>query len=115
MKIKEMIRLAADFAKSGDPKRSYFLGAIGVRSDGVVVMARNDMIQTPEPSAHAEARLVRKLGKDASMVVVVRVMKGSGQLAMAKPCKHCRTALKNYRVKKVYFTADNGKLSVFEM
>lgn len=113
MKMKEMIRLAADFARSGDQKRSYFLGAIGVRSDGVVVMARNDMIQTPEPSAHAEARLVRKLGKDASMVVVVRVLKGTGKLAMAKPCKHCQSALKNFRVKKVYFTTDDGELSSY--
>lgn len=102
-----MIKVATLFTQAGDKKRDHFLGAIGIRKDGAIVVARNEPTQVRTPSAHAEARLVKKLGKDADLVVVVRVTK-NGALAMAKPCKKCALALKNYRVKKVFYTTENG-------
>lgn len=106
--------MASIFAQGGDPRRDYFLGAIGLRKDGVVVMARNESTQCKTPAAHAEARLVKKLGKHAKIVVVVRVSKGSRELAMAKPCRHCEKALRNFKVKRVYFTTPGSGLDYMD-
>lgn len=110
MRIKGMIRIAIDFTSAGDSRRDYFLGAIGERADGVVVMARNESTKGGTPSAHAEAGLVSKLGINATLVIVVRVAKGTGCLAMAKPCPDCARSLKRHRVKKTLFSNDSGKI-----
>ncbi len=102
-----MIRVASIFAKSGDARRDYQLGAIGIRADGAFVLSRNEGTKVRTFPAHAEARLIRKLGKNATMVIVVRIAK-DGKLAMAKPCVHCEQALRNLNVKKVYYTTANG-------
>lgn len=107
MRIKDMVRLASSFAQAGDPKRQFLLCSIGIRKDGAVVISRNERSVCRNPAAHAEARLVRKLGFDAPMILVVRILK-NGDLAMAKPCPDCERALRAYRVKKIFYTTENG-------
>ncbi len=107
-RMEELIRIATIYACAGDPRRDYFLAAIGERADGTIVLSRNESTPVKTPQAHAEARLVKKLGKNATFVIVVRVSKGDGSLAMAKPCVHCAKALENFKVKKVYFTTSDG-------
>lgn len=102
-----MVRLATDFSNAGDRKRQFNLGAIGVRLDGAIVLSRNEASPKKNPHAHAEARLVKKLGVDSPMVLVVRTLK-NGDLALAKPCKNCEAILRAYRVKKIFYTTENG-------
>lgn len=85
-------------------RRSFFIGAVGIRHDGVVVTARNEATRGPSPSGHAEARLLRKLGKYAPVVYVARYCLGNHQSAIAKPCTTCMQHLINKRVKRVYYT-----------
>lgn len=110
MRIDEMVRIASIFAVSGKSIRDFRLAAIGLRSDGVMVMARNEPSTKITPLAHAEARLIRKLGKQAKIVIVVRVTRNTNSLAMAKPCPRCYCALRNAKVRKVYFTNETGKI-----
>lgn len=93
-----------DYA-SRDDLRTYRVAAVGIRSDGTVVRARNESTVIPTGGAHAEARLVRKLDR-GSKVFVVRVRK-DGTLAMAKPCSKCQPLLKNY---DVWYSNDNGEM-----
>lgn len=102
-----MVKLASAFTKAGDGRRHFFLGAIGIRADGAIVMARNEPTQIRNPKAHAESRLVKKLGLHSPFVLVVRLTK-NGTLALAKPCKHCQKILESYKVKKIFYTTDNG-------
>lgn len=107
MRLKDMVRMASVFASAGDERRHFSLGAIGIRQDGAIVTARNEPTRVRNPCAHAEARLVRKLGKNAPLVIVVRVTK-NGQLAMAKPCHNCERALRFHKVQKVFYSTECG-------
>lgn len=99
-----MLRLAAKMAaESKDKHKSFSLACIAQRSDGVFVFATN--IICPEhktPSAHAEARALRKSTSN-SILWVARVLK-DGSWALAKPCETCQSLIINRRVKKVYYT-----------
>lgn len=94
-----LVDQAIAYAKGGI-KRNYMLAAVGIRSDGVVVFARNGPSRAPCLYAHAEARLTRKL-TPGSTVYVVRVMR-SGGIGLAKPCGGCQKLLAAKGVCDVY-------------
>ncbi len=116
---------AAEASKSGDPedKREACIGAVGVRSDGTVVSARNEAVFDTDacdtdrawsfPPAHAENRLAKKL--DIGSVVYVARLKKDGTMAMARPCIFCERVLKSRRVKKVYYTVNNSTYGVWDL
>jgi tRNA(Arg) A34 adenosine deaminase TadA len=104
---KKMLTEAADVAVKRSPRRrdtrSFFLGAVGVRSDGVFVTAKNLPSTEHCPDHHAETRLVRKMTPD-SVVWVARVLQRDGSWAMAKPCPGCERRLRAAGVKRVVYT-----------
>lgn len=106
----EMIQLAGEVAiKRFDPitdHRVYFIGAVGVRDDGAVVSARNESSHVPMASAHAEARLSKRLDHGATVYVarVVGVRAGKTHLSMAKPCYTCMRSLLSRKVSKIYYS-----------
>lgn len=114
-------RLAADVAKLKDDRRTHKLGAIGLRSDGALVCAANGPVR-PEtrngstkaaiPSAHAEARVCRKLDYYATVFVVRMQPSGYG---LARPCPHCERRLRKRRVKRVYYTISPSEYGVMEL
>lgn len=83
--------------------RSFMLGAVGLRRDGVLVSARNIAATDVTPSAHAEARVVKKLTCN-SVVWVARVGRARGDWALARPCEKCQNRMKTAGVKKVIYT-----------
>lgn len=100
------LALAASCAPAhGEDRRTFLLGAVGVRSDGVVVKSRNGSYRERCPAGHAEARLSRKLDV-GSTVFVARILR-SGGLALAAPCKDCRRSLRSRGVRHVYYTIDS--------
>ena len=108
--MKRFFRLAKKVAAKGDDRRRYRLGAVGIRSDGVIVKSRNIPNKFPEPQAHAEARLVKKLDR-GSVVYVVRI-DSYNKLATARPCGDCIRALKFKGVKRVYYSIDETEYGV---
>jgi tRNA(Arg) A34 adenosine deaminase TadA len=101
-----MLSLAASVAGEGSIRsdnRSFFLGAVGMRSDGVIVSARNIAAKDVTPSAHAEARLCKKITCN-SIVWVARVGRGTKSWALARPCFQCQRRMKTTGVKKVIYT-----------
>jgi len=103
--IRRHLELAAEVAVCDD-RREHRIGAVGLRADGAVVTARNGSCPNGlrAPSAHAEARLARKLDW-GSIVFVARASK-NGDLALAEPCKRCRQVLRQRGVAKVYYSMD---------
>jgi len=101
---KRMLMLAAKIAvKGGRSNRSFFLGAVGQRNDGVIMEARNISATDYAPNHHAEARLVRKMTPD-STVWVARVSKRDGSWALARPCEGCQIRMRFVGVRKVIYT-----------
>lgn len=106
----DYLRLAALSASRKSDRRSFLLGAVGRRSDGALVRASNGPSFYPEPCAHAEARLARKLDV-GSEVWVARVARGGG-LALAKPCASCQRILRSRGVKRVVFSMSSTEYGV---
>jgi len=113
MKKSKLLLVALDLARyslsrrgnGGHNRKRYYLAAVGVRADGVVVGSTNHSYPDgPVPAGHAEWRLAKKL-TPGSVVAVARV-RHDGKPAMAKPCASCMTRLRNRGVTKVHYTTD---------
>jgi hypothetical protein len=102
---KMLAEAAAAAIRSSKDARTFLLGTIGLRADGVFVSSRN----IPAPNAtlegrhHAEARLARKL-TPGSTVWVARVARKDGSWAMAKPCVGCERKLRIAGVSRIVYT-----------
>jgi tRNA(Arg) A34 adenosine deaminase TadA len=114
---------AARIAIPTDPydKRAFILGAVGVRKDGVMVSAKNGAVISSTfddyriiGDAHAECRVIRKLGKGGT-IYVARVLKKDGTLAMARPCGSCRLRCAAAGVRKVYYSIDTDHYGVYHV
>ena len=107
--IKKYFELAAKVAVLKKDRRSFYLGAVAVRGDGIIVSTSNGpaIMSGNEknyfPKAHAEHRLCRKL-TPGSVVYVVRVRRGDKKVCNARPCKTCQNAMRKRGVTKVIYS-----------
>ena len=115
---KKMLQAAADTAIQGrnrrNDARTFLLGAVGIRNDGVLVSSKNIASTDCAPHHHAETRLVRKL-TPGSTVWVARVAKGTGNWAMARPCPNCERRLRGSGVTKIVYTIGPNEWGVIEL
>lgn len=103
---KRMLAMAAEVARDKPARydnRSFCLGAVGLRNDGVLVTAKNIAAANIVPTHHAEARVVRKLTPD-SIVWVARVLRSTGEWTLSRPCKGCQSRMRAAGVRKVVYT-----------
>lgn len=113
---KRMLTSAAEIAVITSDRvdnRTFWLGAVGLRKDGVIVSSRNIAAPDYAPDHHAEVRLARKLTPD-SVVWVARVARCDGEWAMAKPCRGCERRLRAAGVSRVVYTIGPGEWGVKE-
>lgn len=108
--MKRYFRLAKKVAARGKDCRSYRLGAVGVRKDGTVVKSKNIPNRLPEPAAHAEARVCRKLDK-GSQVYVVRIDR-KNNLTLARPCCVCQRMMRARNIKRCYYSISENEYGV---
>ena len=97
------LELAAQVSRLKDDDRTYFHGAVGVRKDGVIVCSANGNPKEPEPRHHAEARVLRKMGKNAGIIYVVRTL-SDGTWGMSKPCPDCAKLIKHKNIHTVVYS-----------
>jgi deoxycytidylate deaminase len=111
------LRIASHISVKGNRLRRALVGAVGQRSDGTIVQAWNGSSAGTTydrcPSAHAEARLLRKLDA-GSTVYVARTRKEDGKLAIAKPCKDCERLMRHRGVKRVEYSINDNEYGVLE-
>ncbi len=103
--MRHFLEQAIEYARKRDDSRTFLVAAIGIRADGAVVRARNESVGIPQRCAHAEARLVKKLGRAAEVVYIARYRPGTGDWGIAKPCHNCERVLRWAKVKKVVYTS----------
>jgi len=119
-----MFKLAAKVALPTDDQfdaRNFLIGSAGIRSDGAIVVAKNGATYSSEiesyrsiPLAHAEVRLLRKLGMGGT-VFVARVSRLNGGWVMSRPCQMCRLFLKSKRTKKAYYTINESQYGIWDV
>lgn len=117
-----LLKLAGKIAMPTDinDMRNFYLGAIGIRKDGVLVSAKNGAVQSSDvelyqtiPTSHAECRALRKMGY-GGILYVSRIAKGNGKLAMARPCETCQVHIRSMRVKKVYYSINSECYGIWD-
>lgn len=113
--------MAAGVALSNDEDdiRNFWIGAVGIREDGVLVSSRNGPVFSTEVdnyqlvlTSHAEGRLLRKLGKYGT-IYVARLKPGTRQLGMARPCGMCQVRIKAFKVDKVYYSINDNQYGIW--
>lgn len=103
---KRMLTMAASAAKDNPEKydnRAFYLGAVGLRNDGVIVTSKNVAATDIVPTHHAEARVIRKLTPD-SVIWVARISRVDGHWTMSRPCSGCQRRMRAAGVRKVVYT-----------
>jgi cytidine deaminase len=119
----EMLLMAAKIAlpTNDQDARAFWLGAIGIRKDGAIVVARNGAVHSTIienyqliPGAHAEGRILRKIDWGGT-IFVARVLKKDRSLAMSSPCDMCRTRIKSKGIKKVYYTINESQYGIWDV
>lgn len=113
---RRMLVMAASVARDNPEKfenRSFCLGAVGLRSDGVIVAARNISARDIVPTHHAEARLIKKLTPD-SIVWVARILRSTDKWTTSRPCTSCQSRMRSAGVKKAVYTISHDEWGVIE-
>jgi len=109
-----MAAKVAKYNPNRNDSRSFCLGAVGLRKDGVIVTARNIAATNIIPTHHAEARLVRKLTSN-STVWVARVLRSTGEWTLSRPCINCQSLMKVAGVEKVVYTINSNEWGTIEL
>jgi Cytidine and deoxycytidylate deaminase zinc-binding region len=113
-KVFSYMEIAGEIAIANVDCRHFYLAAVGIRSDGVLVKAANMASELPDRKLHAEYRLARKLNY-GSIVYVARVRADTGQFGLAKPCPDCVKVLSSKKVKRVYYTIAHDEYGVLDL
>ena len=108
--MNKYFRLAKKTALKGGGRRQHRLGAVGIRYDGALVKARNLANIHPEPHAHAEARIVKKMGR-GGVIYVVRILR-NGSYALARPCLKCQQLMINHDIRRCYYSISDNEYGV---
>lgn len=109
--MKEILEAICHVRKDKFYIKENAIAAIAIRNDGKIVKASNGYDTFPSPSCHAEARLMRKAGYGAT-IFVARIKKGTKEVGNSKPCAKCQLIMRNYRVKKCYYTIDENTIGI---
>jgi tRNA(Arg) A34 adenosine deaminase TadA len=105
-------KLAAEAAERKSDSRHHRVGAVGIRSDGAIVVSQNGPSTVKNPRCHAEYRLVRKMDYYGTVYVA---RKSSLGFLLARPCATCRAFLRSRRVRVVYYTISNSEYGVLRL
>jgi hypothetical protein len=110
--VKYYFDLAIKVASSKEDRRSFKIGTVAQRRDGVLVCASNSATYFPEPRAHSENRVAKKLDFGA-ILYVVRILRLDGSPALSRPCGDCQRVLRSRKVSKVYYSISPREYGVW--
>jgi tRNA(Arg) A34 adenosine deaminase TadA len=113
-KIWNYFEIAGKTAMSKNDSRSFILGAIAIRKDGVMVKALNSPTEMPNRQIHAEYRVSKKIDCGAT-IYVARIRLVDNKFGMARPCHNCMKILASKRVKKIYYTIDHDEFGIINL
>ena len=105
--MREAVRLAQDNrAKGAQP-----FGAVLTRDGQRIAVGVNEIVQTCDPTSHAEMQAVRA----ASAVLQQPRLDGCVVYASGYPCPMCLAAMVGSGIKEVYYAFDNEDAAPYDM
>ena len=105
--MREAVQLAQDNrAKGAQP-----FGAVLTRDGQRIATGVNEIVQTCDPTSHAEMQAVRA----ASAVLKQPRLDGCVVYASGYPCPMCLAAMVNSGIEKVYYAFDNQDAAPYDM
>ena len=105
--MREAVQLAQDNrAKGAQP-----FGAVLTRDGKRIATGVNEIVQTCDPTSHAEMQAVRA----ASAVLKQPRLDGCVVYASGYPCPMCLAAMVNSGIEKVYYAFDNQDAAPYDM
>lgn len=105
--MREAVRLAQDNrAKGAQP-----FGAVLTRGGQRIAVGVNEIVQTCDPTSHAEMQAVRA----ASAVLQQPRLDGCVVYASGYPCPMCLAAMVGSGIEKVYYAFDNADAAPYNM
>lgn len=122
------LKLATNIALQS-PAKNYKIGCVVTYKSNIISYAWNEPKKSHPLMAsyakragypkiiylHAEISALLKCGENlGDTIYVVRITK-SGKLSMAKPCPVCELAIKEFGIKRVYFSNPNGEIEMFNI
>jgi deoxycytidylate deaminase len=108
------LKSAAKLAGQCVEDKSFYVACIAKRADGATVNSINHCVHgQPIPEHHAEARVLRKCDYGATLYVARVLRRDKETWANAKPCGRCQALIRNYGVKKVYYTIGPNEWGVW--
>ncbi len=113
MNVWKYFEIAGQAAQKKEDPRFFWLGAVGIRSDRVIVSASNGPSYGHDRRVHAEYRLARKMDGE-SIVFVARIGRDTGHFRIARPCFDCEKVLKHKGVKKIFYTISHNEYGCIE-
>ena len=105
--MREAVQLAQDNrAKGAQP-----FGAVLTRNGKRIATGVNEIVQTCDPTSHAEMQAVRA----ASAALKQPRLDGCVVYASGYPCPMCLAAMVNSGIEKVYYAFDNQDAAPYDM
>lgn len=101
----ELMLLALREAKRACLRGSVPVGAVIVHDDSVVSKASNEVLQSSDPTAHAEILAIRQ----ASFKLKAASLSDCDIYVTLEPCAMCAEAISLARIRRLYFGAYNPK------
>ena len=112
--ILNYLKVAAKMAVRKQDRRSFFLGSVGVRSDGVHVYACNGPTRYPCRRAHSEYKVAQKMDY-GGVVYTARIMHSTGEFVNARPCDSCVAKMKSKKIKRCYYTISDSEYGMIDL
>lgn len=109
-------RVAMPSDRRKDP-RGFWLGCVGVRTDGAIVASQNGAVMYGPgfrkiTTSHAEGRCMRKM--NGGRIYVARISRQTGEFVMARPCEMCQILIKAKKIEKVFYTVNQNQYGIWD-
>lgn len=114
-KIWNYFKMAGQIASSKKDVRHFLVGAIGLRSDGVMVESFNSPTPFPVRQIHAEYRLLNKLDYNSNIYVARLKGENISHFGMSAPCADCAKYIRTKKVNRVYYTINDSKYGIWDV
>lgn len=111
--VDKFIEMAKKASRHGKHDR-YLVGAVLVKNGNVLSIGSNSNKTHPfmgRRTTHAEiACMIGRRWQDFkhATMFVARTSKVNCRVGMARPCPTCRHVLRDFGIKSIYFTSENG-------
>jgi len=126
--LERLRKYLAETSDFEDDTKKFFVAAVTLDVKGQILSIRSNSYKTHPKMVklsqsaqwgtkkiflHAEVAALVSSQNKVHTIIIAR-MRRDGSLAIARPCPICQLAIKEAKVKKIYFTNEQGELTLLK-